>query len=154
MFKEIFGDLFSYDKRPGFKICITTNGFIKNNEEGVMGAGCAKQAAKLYPDLPRLLGVSLRQRGNVVSSLTEQYISFPVKHNWWEDADMNLIVESTIELKKRALQQPNIKFILPRPGCGNGKLDWKAVRGLLVDLDLPENIWIVAPWNMRPMEKK
>lgn len=150
MFKEIYGDLFSYDNRPGFKICITTNGTIKNNGEGVMGAGCAKQASQLYPDLPRLLGISLSERGNVVSLLMNQYISFPVKHNWWEEADLELIRSSATELKNRALKQAGIKFVLPRPGCGNGKLEWKKVKQLLIELDLPDNIFIIAPWNMRP----
>ncbi len=49
---EIFGDLFAYHKRPGHKICITTNGFIKKDGTGVMGAGCAREAVDIDSDLP------------------------------------------------------------------------------------------------------
>lgn len=148
--REVFGDMFSYVGRPGFKICITTNGFVKNDGTGVMGAGCAKKACEYNPDLPRLLGLSIRARKNVVANLTEQFISFPVKHNWWEKADVVLIGESLRELKRKALAQPELKFILPRPGCGNGKLAWEDVKYIIESIDIPDNIWIIAPWSERP----
>ena len=148
--KEVYGDCFSYLGRKGFILCITTNGYIKNNGEGVMGAGVAKQAMELYPDLPRLLGKSLRVRGNVVSLLTSEIISFPVKHTWNKDADPKLIEKSAIELKRRAELQPDIKFILPRPGCGNGNLKWESVKLLLESLQLPDNIFVIAKWKERP----
>jgi hypothetical protein len=148
--REVFGDLFSYVGRKGFILCITTNGFIKHNGEGVMGAGVAKQAAELFPDLPRLLGQSLRVRGNVVSLLTPQILSFPVKWKWMEDADPKLIEKSAKELKRRAELQPDVKFILPRPGCGNGKLEWESVKTLLESIQLPDNILVIAPWKERP----
>ena len=150
MLHEIYGDLFAYMGRPGYKICITTNGYIKNNGEGVMGRGCAKQAVEIEPDLPRLLGLSLKSRGNVVASLTDQFVSFPVKHSWEQEADIELINKSALALKERALAQPNIKFILPRPGCGNGKLKWKTVKQELEKVALPENIWIISFWEDRP----
>jgi hypothetical protein len=141
--KLVNGDLWSYENRKGFIICITTNGFIKNNGEGVMGAGCAKEAAERYPDLPRLLGQSLKTRGNVVSLLTPQILSFPVKHHWATPASPALIEESAKELKARAERQPYLKFILPKPGCGNGKLNWMYVKLLLESISLPDNIFII-----------
>lgn len=150
MLKEVYGDLFAFYKRPGYKICITTNGYVKKNGEGVMGAGCAKEAAAIEADLPRLLGQSLKTRRNVVANLTEQFISFPVKHNWFEDADPELIKTSALALKERASAQPSIKFMLPRPGCGNGGLKWEVVKPLLESLNLPENIIIVGFWEERP----
>lgn len=148
--KEIFGDMFAYVGRPNYKICITTNGFIKTNGEGVMGAGCAKEAVEINPDLPRLLGLSLKSRGNHVANLTEQFISFPVKVKWMLDADLALIKQSAQELKERALELHDIKFILPRPGCGNGRLSWEQVKPILLEVDFPENIIILAPWEDRP----
>jgi len=150
MFKETYGDLFAFYKRPGHKICLTTNGYIKKDGTGVMGAGCAKEAAEINSDLPRLLGQSLKSRGNVVANLTEQFISFPVKHSWIQDADINLVLKSARALKERALAQPEIKFMLPRPGCGNGRLKWESVKSLLESLDLPSNIIIVGFWEERP----
>lgn len=135
-------DMWGYLDRKGFIICITTNGFIKNDGTGVMGAGCAKQAADLFPDLPRLLGISLVNRGNVVSSLTSKILAFPVKHNWFDKADLKLIKKSAKELNKRALEKPHLKFILPRPGCGNGKLRWDKVKPV-IDF-LPDNVIVVT----------
>lgn len=140
--KDVHGDMWSYLDRKGFIICITTNGFIKNDGTGVMGAGCAKQAVDIYPDLPRLLGMSLKHRQNVVSSLTSKILSFPVKHNWWEKADLKLIRKSAKELNKRALEKPDLKFILPRPGCGNGGLKWEKVKPILEFL--PDNVIVVT----------
>ena len=142
--REVTGDLWAYEGRKGFRICITTNGFIKNNGCGVTGAGVAKQAMDKYPDFPRLLGQSLKTRGNVVSLITPQLMSFPVKHNWWEEADLKLITKSAKQLAERARKRPNLKFVLVRPGCGNGKRSWKEVRPIMVryfgELD---NIFII-----------
>lgn len=140
--KEVKGEMWNYLGRKGYKICITTNGFIKNNGEGVMGAGCVKEAADRFADLPYLLGQSLSMRGNVVSLLTSDIISFPVKHKWMDKADLKLIKKSVAELNKRALAKPNQRFILPRPGCGNGGLRWKDVKPLVEDL--PDNVLIIC----------
>ena len=139
--REVFGDLWAYEGRKGFYILVTTNGFIKNSGEGVMGAGVAKQAADRYPDLPRLLGQSLIGRGNVVSRLTDQIFSFPVKHEWFRNADLKLIKKSVAELDRRARLHPDRKFVVPRPGCGSGKLKWSKVRPLMIGL--PDNVFVI-----------
>ena len=140
--KEVKGDLWSYDGRKGFIICVTTNGFRKNDGTGVMGAGTAKQAAERYPELPRLLGGSLQSRGNVVSRLTQTIISFPVKHEWMEDGDLKLIRKSTKKLKAIAELNPKIKFVLPRPGCGSGRLEWGQVKPIMEKL--PDNVFVIC----------
>lgn len=139
--KEVKGDLWKYDGRKGFILLITTNGYVKNNGEGVMGAGTAKQAAERYPDLPRLLGESLQRRGNVVSQLLGNIASFPVKHEWMEDADLKLIRKSTLRLKQIAEARPSTKFILPRPGCGNGHMPWSKIKPI-VEI-LPDNVFVI-----------
>lgn len=64
-------------------ICITTNGFVKKDGTCVMGRGIARQAAKRWPDLPKILGNHIKQKGNVVGVLLEEsgtkIVSFPVK---------------------------------------------------------------------------
>jgi hypothetical protein len=141
--KEVKGNMWSYLGRKGFIICITTNGFIKTNGEGVMGAGCAKEAMDQFPDLPRLLGLSLKSRGLHVSRLTQDIISFPVKYKWFEKAHPKLIKQSVKELKQRAEERPKLKFILPRPGCGNGGLKYHSmVKPLLKDL--PNNVFVIG----------
>lgn len=140
---EVKGNMWSYLGRKGFILCITTNGFIKTNGEGVMGAGCALEAAKEFPELPRLLGESLTTRGNHVSRLTQDILSFPVKFNWFEKANPKLIKQSVKELKRRALAKPSLKFILPRPGCGNGGLKYNSMVKHLVE-DLPDNVFVIS----------
>lgn len=113
---------------------ITTNGFIKKNGEGVMGAGVAKQAAEFYPQLPSALGHVLLNHGNIVCPVRvsgDMIVFFPVKHHWREKADPKLIIGSALQL--RALTQANAweRVAMPRPGCGNGGLHWPAVRQLI-----------------------
>jgi len=67
-------------------ICITTNGFIKNNGECVMGRGCAREASKVWPQLPKALGDHIKTMGNtpMVTEFVgrrENYkvVTFPVK---------------------------------------------------------------------------
>lgn len=135
---EVVGNLWDY---PADIRCITTNGFVKKNGEAVMGRGCAAEAAKKNHSLPRLLGEGIKRHGNVVqwlwgSKLGEIILAFPVKHNWFEDADPNLIMDSCTQLVKWVEDLEHIKVVvLPRPGCGNGKLTWAQVKPLLISLD-------------------
>ena len=114
-------------------IAIPTNGTVKRNGEAVMGRGVALQARKKFPDLPEGLGACIKRYGNRVVILDgptklRKMVSFPVKHNWWEKADLKLIEESA---KQLASLCPQEEIYLPRVGCGNGKLDWKDVKPIL-----------------------
>lgn len=138
--KEVRGDLWEL---PGDIRCITTNGFVKQNGSAVMGRGCAKEAAQRFPSLPRELGKRLTISGNTIHDFPEiGILTFPVKHNWWEEADPKLIRRSADGLRSIALRRPDLTFLLPRPGCGNGKLKWEDVKPLL--LELPDNVHIVT----------
>lgn len=148
--KEIFGQAMGYYKRRGFILCVTTNGFLKKDGTGVMGRGIALQVTEEDSTLPALLGKSLQCRGNVVSRLTPEILTFPTKHVWMQDADPKLIVQSAIALKEIAEKLSQMTFILPRPGCGNGGLKWENVKPLLEAVNLPENVWIIGKWEERP----
>jgi hypothetical protein len=122
---------------------ITTNGYVKGSGECVMGRGCAKEASQRYPTLPRKLGQRLKLFGNVVHMFPEYGLfSFPVKHAWYQDADPVLIAASARQLRRLAEDAPQEMFVLPRPGCGNGHLDWAVVRPLL--LSLPDNVFVIT----------
>lgn len=135
---EINGDLFELAK--GGVLVITTNGTIKNDGTAVMGAGCAKQASKLWPFLPREVGDSLRKRGTKLAvyhpdTAYQAVVAFPVKYHWFEAADPSLIYTSAVELRALADGLSDWKKIyVPRPGCGNGKLEWKNVKPALEDM--------------------
>lgn len=118
-------DIWNYYKK-GY-IVIPTNGVIKNNGENVMGRGLALQVKKKYSEFPKLLGDNLKQYGNVPLIFTEyKFITFPVKHYWWEKADLKLIKNSAQLLGKEWIHKPELIY-MPKIGCGNGHLNWEDV---------------------------
>lgn len=129
---EIRGDL--WDQTDDI-LCITTNGTVKKNGCGVMGAGCAKEAKIMFEGIDQTLGENIQRVGNNLSVLHryertdkegEQFIvSFPVKHHWSEKADLKLIEHSAYQLTTVMDLFPFESAIVPRPGCGNGGLDWE-----------------------------
>lgn len=146
MFTAIKGELWDYYKKPHTFVLITTNGFVKKDGTAVMGRGCAAEAAKRWPSLPKKLGKRLKRGGNHVYVLmvSGRLMSFPVKHNWWEKADLELIKQSANELADYAKRYlgTGYQFVLPRPGCGNGRLDWSDVKKVLKNL--PSNVLVIS----------
>ncbi len=126
--------------------CITTNGNINTYGNLTMGAGNAKQAMNKFPGLSRQLAALVRVRGNRVHVLEERkgyrLITFPVKHSWQERADPDLISTSAEQLLHLTEVYKSCLFILPRPGCGNGELEWGDVKPLLTHL--PDNVFVVT----------
>ena len=127
-------------------LCITTNGMVKNNGECVMGRGIAYQFKTKYPFAPKILGDKIKQNGNIFQAIMWNdditYVAFPVKHHWSEAADFNLIKKSANALACLANEAPDKKFLLPRPGCGNGRQDWEVVKPIISDI-LPDNVHVV-----------
>jgi hypothetical protein len=81
-----------------------------------MGRGCARQAAARFPELPRTLASRISAEGNQVFYFPEcKLITFPVKHNWWEAADLGLIERSARELLK-IIEVRKIKEAIFPPG--------------------------------------
>ena len=117
---------------PADLICVTTNGFVKSNGEAVMGAGCAKELRDAVPTAAKKLGGLIKRYGNrpmrfcAVNGI--HVCSFPVKHHWREEADPDLIAESAVELATLVYKFGYERVVLPRPGCGNGRLKWEDVK--------------------------
>lgn len=106
---------------------ITTNGTIKRNGCAVMGRGCALEALEMYPGINKVLGDLIRKNGNIVQIVMETpevIVAFPVKHDWWEEADLSLIRLSSQQLVELADKTGWTSVVLPRPGCGNGGKFW------------------------------
>jgi len=131
-------------------VVITTNGTITGRGLGVMGRGCALEAAQRYNalqakpgrrpvPLQRRLGHYLAAHGNHVGVLVPPppltLVVFPVKHEWMEPADPELISQSVHELIALADRLGWQRVVLPRPGCGNGGLTWDQVGPLCYPLD-------------------
>lgn len=140
---EAYGNI--WDLLPNYgAIVITTNGYVKKNGEAVMGRGIAKEAVDRFPEFPKRLGYALQKCGNKTFRFPNivDYIVFtlPVKPQygpngemgWKAKADINLIQESVVDLVR--LASKDLKIIMPRPGCGNGKLFWKDVKPVIEPL--------------------
>lgn len=128
---ETKGDIWEYHHRQQW-VAITTNGFVKSNGHAVMGRGTARQAMEKFPLLPAFLGARIKTSGNHVHCLSRfRLFAFPVKHHWAQDADLELIRRSTKELAQVVTELGVLKVFMPRPGCGNGRLDWNKVRPIL-----------------------
>lgn len=132
--KEVFGNLWTY---PAAIRVITTNGDVNKAGLAVMGRGVALQAAQRWPDIRLTLALFLKEDGNHVHNLGSfgmrtkwfNVWSFPVKHHWYERADGLLIARSAQEAVAMADAMGwDAPIVLPRPGCGNGQLQWKQVR--------------------------
>ena len=128
-------------------LCLTTNGFVKNDGSCVMGRGIAKEAKDRFPALPKILGEGIRRYGNRCIKLAKvndtQLISFVVKHNWWEEADIKLIIKSANEVVEMADKFGWKNILLPRPGCGNGKLKWNDVKPILEEI-LDDRFYVIT----------
>ena len=144
--KEVYGNAWELAKDYDV-LCITTNGMVKKNGECVMGRGIAAQFKNMYPFAPRILGNKIKKSGNILQPIMWNdeitYMAFPVKHHWAEEADLELIFRSAVSLKHKANSMPEKKFLLPRPGCGNGRLKWRGVKETLESVLLPDNVHVV-----------
>ena len=131
--KVVKGDIWEYYGGNNL-IGITTNGFVKTNGQGIMGAGIAKQSVERFPELPAILGDHIKRLGNTVCLVPHlKVFFFPVKHHWKEKADLELIQKSCKELRGIVNNNPNLQDLyLVKPGIGNGKLDWKDVEPILL----------------------
>ena len=129
---EAHGDLWDVHAQ-GSWIAITTNGVIRTNGHGVMGAGLAKQAADRFPSLPSLLGTHLRRFGNLPRSIPSMRImTLPTKHHFRTASDLALIQNSLQHIQLILTRERIDRLYCPHPGCGLGQLSWQQVRAAIV----------------------
>lgn len=161
-------------------ICITTNGFVKNNGACVMGRGIAKQIAIYWPMHTRTLGNLLQTNGNIVQPifihLKTTFVAFPVKPvtiiadgtnhvshmifakgaiipGWAAKADTNIIRSSFEQLKILTDKRGWPNVAIPLPGCGAGELSWKQdVEPIVKDLNLDDR-YIFCSFKAEDFEK-
>ena len=117
----------------GAIVVIPTNGNRTTMGLAVMGKGLALDAAQRFPLLPIELGELLRRYGNQVFKFPKHNLfTFPTKNDWRDDADLNLIRHSAMQLleysKKDSAAFP---VAIPKLGCGEGKLSWDQVEPII-----------------------
>ncbi len=138
---EAKGDIFKLMQNAD-GICVTTNGVVKQSGELVMGAGIALSFKQRWPDLPAEFGKWVKLMGNVPcvvakpinvsaagvfnsDSRTIFILSYPTKHDYREDSDLNLIYHGAHKLVEWTNRLKMNKVLLTRPGCGLGKRSWE-----------------------------
>jgi hypothetical protein len=103
------------------------------NKPHALGVVGGHQPLWNYPETPIRLSNLIDNRcfdgGSVLWS-------FPVKHHWRDAADPDLIADSARRLKAAIdIYEPEAKLVvLPRPGCGNGRLEWPQVAEVLAGI--------------------
>jgi hypothetical protein len=128
-------------------VLVTTNSYIRRDGALVMGRGAAKQLANLYPDVPyefgRRVGCSLAQYGLFwmgQTAMRPALGAFQVKWHFKEQANLDLILDSSRMLKDVAQKCADSRIDMNYPGIGNGRLSYDIVDPLLQDL--PDNVHI------------
>lgn len=155
--RQLRGDLLAYECDA---IVVTTNGFTKQNGDCVMGRGIALQVANIYPQLPNILGDSIKRHGNKVVAFDFEdehpaIVAFPVKpitvisdgtnvvshmRNKFPKgavvpgfaciAEKDLIEQSLKQLVDGVNQMGWTNVACPRFGCGAGELSWEEIEPL------------------------
>jgi O-acetyl-ADP-ribose deacetylase (regulator of RNase III) len=116
----------------GATIVVPTNGSVTREGLAVMGRGLALQASQRFSDLRRELAQRLHERGNRVYHFPEyRIICFPVKHEWSQQADLDLIRQSAKELRERASKLYIQTVWMPMVGTGNGGRTWREVEPII-----------------------
>ncbi len=143
--KEVYGaDIFHYAKtnRLGV-ILVTTNGIVKTDGRAVMGAGIAKQVRDRWAGIDKELGDRIIIGGNKpyilgIYNIEDHLVlicSFPTKHHWKDNSDMQLIENSASlinEISKKDYSEWFEKGVITVPaGCGNGGLRWEYVKKVI-----------------------
>lgn len=119
----------------GWHIVVPTNGHVNSDGQAVMGMGIAYQCNKLIKGMSVALGKLIKRHGHHVFLFDRQkVITFPTKHHWKEKANLELIKDSCLKLKSLMEMKPEIKVVMPKVGCGNGKLDWDHVAPIIQEI--------------------
>ncbi len=125
------GDLWQAPRTSVCPTVITTNGIVRYDGQCVMGRGIARQARDSIPGLACELGQLIQRNGNQPYVLGDNIWSMPVKHRWQDKADLSLIEDSLDDLEAMTIWWEPSTIRFPRPGCGNGQLDWASVQPLM-----------------------
>lgn len=182
VFEQDADDLFDRQSLPADDpkrvdvICITTNGTIDTRGHLVTGAGIAQWATEKFgmldeaPDNIKseaaakfnlVIGNAVLRKGNIpVMGVVRQnptawFYTFPVKNNWWEVGQMDVIRDSFIHmLREWNFNFHNKKVWLPLPGCGMGQLKWGEVKRVLMPIAVEAEKYLHGEINFFTREKR
>jgi hypothetical protein len=129
--------------------CITTNSFIRNDGSLVMGAGIARQARDKLPGLAQNVGNHIEENvghlnvyGLLLPETRSALAFFQVKQHWRNNADVQLIIHSSRQLKQWVESRPQEPDVhLNYPGIGNGGLDRGDVAPIVTAWPSNVHVW-------------
>ena len=155
----IYGNVWKEAARAHGTVVVPTNIGYKFDAIAVMGAGVAKQAADMFPDLPKWYGGLCKQYldKTPVFQFNREIIVFPTKPlnhqspqlSWKSNSSLDLIARSAAELRNFTGQ-----IFLPLVGCGLGEqpidlvipiLDYFLVAKRFVLVILPDHAHRMTP---------
>jgi O-acetyl-ADP-ribose deacetylase (regulator of RNase III) len=134
---------------------------------GVMGKGIALQFKNRWPEMFRQYAAACRagevRPGHIlvhdlgVITKPQYIISFPTKKHWREASRLELIRDGLVDLRAQIARLKIRSIAIPPLGCGNGGLEWGAVRPMiestfeaLVDVD----VRLFQPMDAPDLEQK
>ena len=121
---------------------ITTNSTLNNKGHLVMGAGNAKQAKEICPELPKIFGEQIRKGcGNLgfYGLLKhDKYFALQTKLHWRDKSPIKVVSMSICKLNLAANKHPDKIFGTPFPAINHGKLKECDVLPMLSSL--PDNV--------------
>lgn len=120
--RVIVGDLW-LDRPNAYRVVPINWTYSKTSGLAVMGRGVAQQCATLYPEVPKQLGEAIKQtpRSPRLMGIYRLFL-LPVKFHWRDDASINMMKESLVELRN-AVGESDAEIYLPLLGAGFGGLD-------------------------------
>lgn len=123
---------------------ITTNSTLNSKGHLVMGAGNAKQAKEICPELPSIFG---NQISNSCGNLGfygllkhDKYFALQTKLHWRDKSPIKVVSLSIHKLNLAANKHPDKIFGVPFPAINHGKLKEEDILPML--LLLPDNVII------------
>jgi O-acetyl-ADP-ribose deacetylase (regulator of RNase III) len=144
MLTFVRGDLFEYpaDVRVNTVNCV-----------GIMGAGVALAAKKLYPKMFLAYKKACHEgevqpgRLNIWKRDSEWIVNFPTKRHWRDKSRYEDIEAGLVALRNYLKSYGRIRVALPALGCGHGGLDWQRVSSMIRHhlADLDAEIFVFEP---------
>jgi O-acetyl-ADP-ribose deacetylase (regulator of RNase III) len=120
------------------------------NTKGIMGKGIALQFKKAYPDMFGAYAKACKEGKVAIGKMfvwendtmfgPRLIVNFPTKDDWRRPSRLKYIQDGLYDLVD-VIREHNITSIaIPPLGCGNGGLDWREVKPLLISAleKLPE----------------
>ncbi len=113
------------------------------NTQGVMGKGIALQFKKAFPEMfgeyeneckaGRIIIGKMHVWRNDGMFDPKYVINFPTKNDWKHKSKLEYITKGLVDLVRVITDLGITSLAVPPLGCGNGGLDWKVVKPLIIE---------------------